>query len=128
MPRLNIKRGRPRKFKNGDLAYHERLGYCVIVDWIRQPTTTYYRVVRVLHPFNGAPYGEAVWIKGYTLRVPRLDGVSHGTARRNIAGIYAANQRLEERGCRCNCCVHEAIPKGQIRKDGSFKWEEVTDE
>lgn len=28
----------------------------------------------------------------------------------------------------CNCCVHEAIPKGQVRRDGTFKWEEVDDE
>lgn len=128
MPRLNTKRGRPRKFKKGDLVYHDRLSYCVIVDWIKQRTTSYYRVVRVIHPFNGAPYGEAIWIKGYALRVPVRNEVPHGTARRNIAGIYAANQRLEERGCLCNCCVHEAIPKGQIRRDGTFKWEEVDDD
>ena len=120
--------GRPRKFKKGDLAHHERLGYVVIVDYINEGHSVYYRVVRVQHPYNGAPYGEAIWIKSYKLRILEADEVPFGSTRRHIAGIYAANQRLGDRGCMCNCCVHEAIPKGQVRKDGSFKWEEVEDE
>lgn len=129
MPRhKGRKRGRPRKFKKGDVAHHDRLGWVVIVDYLNQGSAAYYRVVRVIHPFNGSPYGEAIWIRNYTLRVPSADERFYGGTRNSVAGIYAANRRLGERGCMCNCCVHEAIPKGQVRRDGTFKWEEVDDE
>lgn len=130
MPRAKSTPGRKRKFKNGDIAYHRDYGWGVIVDWISYGgTNTYYRFVRVLHPFNGAPYGEAVWTRPHFMRKPTEDESKWNRTRNSVRYIYALNQKLEERGCRCNCCVHESIPRGQIMSDGTYRWEkEVEDE
>jgi len=124
MPKAPKKKGRRRKFKNGDLAWHEKHGWVVIVDRVTYEgavTPPYYRVVRVLHPFNGAPYGEALWIKSPYLRKPTGD---EQRTRKKVLPIYNANNRMQDRGCRCNCCAHTAIPNNMIRKDGTFKWED----
>ncbi len=118
------------KFKIGDIAvwtkplalngastveYH----YAIIVDFKQDGFGRgYYRVVRTLHPVNGATYGEAVWVQPHYLSVGAFPN------RYKTALIYRANERMKERGCRCNCCPHEAIARSVIRDDGSFVWEE----
>ena len=121
------------KFKIGDMALWWKqmsldgsttdvLTHCVIVDFKQDGFGRgYYRVVRTLHPVNGAPYGEAVWVQPHDLVVTRHPN------RYKTALIYRANERMEERGCRCNCCPHEAIARSVINDDGTFKWEDIDD-
>jgi len=121
--------GRTRKFEIGDVAFWykpvegvpnvETMHYfCIIVEYKQDGRGKgRYRVIRTTHPENGATFGEPAWVNTYDIYP--LDVPNRQTA----VSIYKANQKLVERGCTCNCCAHEAIPKGQIRKDGTFRWE-----
>jgi len=122
---------RLRKFQMGDAATWlkpiagvpnvDTIKYfCIIVDYAQDGTGRgMYRVVRTLHPIAGATFGEPVWVGPHYL-LP-LDVPNRPTAVR----VYRANEKLLERGCSCMCCAHEAIPKGQIRADGTFRWDEI---
>jgi len=122
---------RKRKFKIGDVCFwtkhiagaHETTAishFGVIVDYRQDGTGRgMYCVVRVLHPVNGAPFGESVWVDSHNLLQTKYQ------ARKTVPSRYKANKRLVERGCECNCCAHEAIPLSEIRNDGSFRWEEL---
>ena len=109
--------GRSRKFELGDVAYYRSV-FVVIVDY-RQDTRGRgeYRVVRVQHPFNGSAYGDSVWIP------PHLLLKTDYNPRPNTVRVYRANLRMEHRGCACNCCPHEAIPRSDINADGTFVWD-----
>ena len=94
--------------------------FAIIVDYRQDGTGRgMYRVVRTLHPVSGATYVEPVWVGPHDL-VP-MDVPNRPTAVR----AYRANEKLAERGCSCECCAHEAIPKGQIMADGSFRRDET---
>lgn len=121
--------GRKRKFEEGSVVfgYKDIAGvdeltsmpfFGVVIDYkldIRGRGE--YGVVRVLHPVNGAPYGELFYMVPHHL-VPTVYPNRSTVARR-----YRANQRLIERECECNCCAHEAIPVSMITKKGTFSWE-----
>ena len=121
---------RLRKFKLGDLCLWnkpingvldiESMQYFgIVVDYTQDGTGRgRYRVIRTLHPISGATFGEPVWVDPHFL-IP-LDVPNRPTAVR----VYRANEKLIERGCTCMCCAHEAIPKGQIRADGTFRYEQ----
>lgn len=121
--------GRPRKFQTGDIALwvRPRDGFpelpveytaAVITDY-RQDTwgRGEYQVVRVAHPLNGQAYGDTVWVAAHLLLPLPY------TARLNTVRVVKANDRLVERGCACNCCPHEAIPREHINADGTFTWD-----
>ena len=122
-----------KKFKLGDIAVYLKpftflgvesrtLNYVIIVDFRQDGAGRgYYRVVRTLHPENGALYGETVWVQPHYL-TPLADSVNRYDS---AVRTYRANERMKLRGCRCQCCPHEAINKGSIREDGSFIWEEA---
>ncbi len=95
--------------------------FCIVVDYTQDGTGRgLYRIVRALHPENGASFGESVWVGPHYLTA--MDFPNRMTAVR----VYRANEKLIDRGCECNCCAHEAIPKGLIRKDGTFTWNDLT--
>ena len=120
---------RLRKFQLGDLCLWNKpiegvkgiasmQYFGIIVDYAQDGTGRgRYRVIRTLHPISGTTFGEPVWVDPHFL-IP-LDVPNRPTAVR----VYRANNKLEERGCTCMCCAHEAIPKGQIRADGTFRYE-----
>ncbi len=119
---------RQRKFGMGDVAYwrkpiegvdgREYMDYFAIIVDYRQDGAGrgMYRVVRTLHPVSGATFGEPVWAAPQTLDI--IDVPNRPRAVR----IYKANERLEERGCSCACCAHEAYPERGIRDDGTFRY------
>lgn len=123
--------GRKHKFRPGDGAWYEvRIEaddsgeatphewyrqYCYVVDWAVKNGRGHYRVVRMTGGHLGAtPWGRPIWMISYEL---------HPTGRwwHGLLMQYRANERLEERGCTCNCCVHEAIPRSTLNRDGTFK-------
>jgi hypothetical protein len=115
----------------GDVAYWDKpiegvVGipsmpyFCIIVDYKQDGTGRgMYRVVRTLHPVSGATFGEPVWVGPHYLTPMNVPNRLHAVR------VYRANEKLLERGCTCMCCPHEAIPKGQIRADGTFRWDEI---
>ncbi len=119
---------RLRKFQMGDVAYwvkpiegvpdiQSMKYFAIIVDYTQDGTGRgRYRVVRTLHPVSGATFGEPVWVDPQVLTP--LDVPNRPRAVR----IYKANERLEERGCSCACCAHEAYPEGGIRADGTLRY------
>ena len=120
---------RNRKFQLGDVAlWNKRVDgvpgipsmdyFAIVVDYTQDGTGRgRYRVVRTLHPVSGATFGEPAWTDPQHLLAMNVPN------RQTAVSIYRANEKLIERGCTCMCCAHEAIPKGQIRKDGTFRWE-----
>jgi len=119
---------RLRKFMLGDVALWDKpiegvegivamRYFAIIVDYAQDGTGRgTYRVVRTLHPVAGATFGEPVWVGPHNLTP--MDVPNRLTAVR----VYRANEKLIERGCSCVCCAHEALPKGLIRADGTFRW------
>ena len=122
---------RLRKFQLGDVALWDKpIGgvddfaidsmqyFCIIVDYAQDGTGRgMYRVVRTLHPVAGATFGEPVWVGPHNLTPMNVPN------RLTAVRVYRANEKLIERGCSCVCCAHEAIPKGLIRTDGTFRYE-----
>ena len=117
-----MKRGRKPKFQPGDVAAYPdgTTQHVAIVDWRSDSKGRgEYRIIRVTHPRNGHLYGDTTWVKSYLLHPMPF------TFKRAVA-VYRANEKLGtagERGCRCNCCPHTAIPLSDIRADGTYKWE-----
>ena len=44
-----------------------------------------------------------------------------GVIGKAIVSRVRKNKALGDRGCRCHCCIHVAIPPSQVNKDGTFK-------
>ena len=119
---------RARKFHEGDVAlwtkglagvegYEMMRYFAIIVDYRQDGTGRgMYRVVRTLHPVNGATFGEPTWV------APQLLAPMNAPNRPRAVRIYKANNRLEERGCACQCCTHESIPERSVRIDGTIDW------
>ncbi len=96
--------GRPRKFVMGQLAVKDGDQWCTVVDYKASPKDSYYRVIR------SVPLRKPLWVSSTTLAP--VDGMSIDTLR-----IYKANERLTDRDCTCNCCVHQAVPRRFWRED-----------
>lgn len=115
--------GRKHKFRPGDGCWWEvtdtenrpyrQYGY--VVDWAVKSGRGHYRVVRMTGGHLGAtPWGRPIWIISYELNPT-------GRWWLGLLRQFRANGRLVERGCSCNCCVHESIPRSVLSWDGSFK-------
>ena len=119
--------GRKPKLRPGQHADHKDLGLVVAVDYERDKwTVSRYRVIRLYSYMPYHRYGRAIWVRTHHLKA-RDDLIDAPTSLQ----VYRANKKLglaKDRGCSCNCCAHTAIPRGQIRTDGSFKWEQEDDE
>ena len=128
--------GRPRKFKDGDIAWYERVGYRpegepityrqygVVVGYNRNeqfPTFPgHYKIVRLTSDsWKGTTFGGTIWLQSNKLHRAAVKYRRPVVVRR-----YRNNQKIPDRGCYCNCCVHTAIPAGMVNNDGSFKWDE----
>ena len=117
---------RNRKFQMGDVAlwnkpiegvdgYIEMPYFAIIVDYTQDGTGRgRYRVIRTVHPVSGATFGEAVWTDPQHLTPMDVPN------RPRAVRIYKANEKLEERGCSCQCCAHESVPERSVRKDGQY--------
>jgi hypothetical protein len=119
---------RNRKFQLGDVALWtkpiaavkgiEAIDYfAIIVDYKQDGAGRgMYRVVRTVHPVSGATFGEPVWTAPQELTPMDVPN------RPRAVRIYKANERLQERGCSCSCCAHEAYPERGIRNDGTLRY------
>ncbi len=106
--------GRPRKFRIGavvdDVA---RKTLAAVVDYKITHTEREYRLV----PLNPSlqPSGRAYWQRSMWLDATEMKS-------RDARKIYKANTGpdLEERGCTCMCCVHEAMPLEDFNRWGEW--------
>ncbi len=119
---MKRKRGRPRKFHKKDVVWQKDVeSYGVVVDWKSDVSGHgYYRVVNIHRLNGGRMYGPPVWRQSWNLE---------GTGQKYKRGpvTYRKNQALADRGCSCNCCIHTAIPSGQMREDGTW-WEDAEED
>ena len=94
--------GRPRKFRVGAIVDDvARNTLAAVVDYKITHTEREYRVI----PLNPSlqPSGRAYWQRSMWLVATTMKS-------RDAVKTYKANSLLEERGCTCQCCVHEAMP------------------
>ena len=92
--------GRPRKFSNGEIVESYQGTLYVVVDYENIEDERRYRVIPL--DFRKRRRGDAVWIYSWVLK---STGEHSGTA---SIRTYRANEALIERGCSCQCCIHEA--------------------
>ena len=116
--------GRKHKFRPGDGCWwtafdsegvpYRQYGY--VVGWeMKSGSRGYYHVIRLTAGHFGArPYGRPVWIVSYNL-------TPTGKWWKGLMMQFRANRKLAERGCSCQCCVHEAIPRSVLKLDGTLK-------
>ena len=113
--------GRPRKFKLGEIIKYDK-GLGVVVAHRLRRTKSEYRIV----PVSGGRkrYGRAAWKNSAELKT---NGEHSATG---SLVTYRANRWLngelpEGRGCFCECCIHEAIPRKSFsRFTGAMKEED----
>lgn len=104
--------GRPRKFKLGVIVRDEDNQLYVIVDHQLRGTKSEYRCLPVNNRFER--FGGAVWIPSN-----EIWPIGKRSAKGSLV-TYRANEVLEDegdgRGCRCQCCVHVAMPRNVFNK------------
>ncbi len=114
------KRGRPRKFKLGEIVTSTLTqGLFVVVDHQLRGTKAEYRVV----PLSGGRqrYGRAAWVNTAFLQTAG-EYSSTGSLVTYRANEYLQAELPEGRGCACQCCIHEAQPRsGFSIHTGDFK-------
>lgn len=118
-----MKPGRKPKFKQGAIVtsvLHPGKMF-VTVDRRTRLAKAEYRCIPVSG--NRNRYGRAIWIQSHNLT---------GTGERSGTGsilTYRANENLdaelEGRGCKCQCCIHVAMPKsGFVVPTGRMKFDD----
>lgn len=117
------KRGRKRKFTNKDVVFQKVNGsYGVVVDYYQDDSGHgYYRVINITRLGGGKMYGPASWRQSW-----ELERTNEKYRRGPVT--YRKNAALDERNCSCNCCIHVAIPSGELREDGRYAWEHEVDD
>ena len=115
----------PRKFQIGDACLAPRRNEAgeyveaVVVDYFfdKKFDRGIYTVVR---RYGGQRlYGEDFQRYTYEL-IPLPDAPPNRKAR----SIVRNNRAIGDRGCSCNCCIHEAIRASDVRADGTYKWDD----
>lgn len=117
-----LKRGRPRKFRFGQLVRKKDDGriYAVVgygrVDHPHARESTHkYRTVEYRTAWR-MRIGRASWLWPYEMEAIESDAPAFGDDRQGRA-VYRANRRLggrRGRGCDCQCCAHIALPPGMV--------------
>lgn len=119
-------RGRPLKFKPGEIAHWKKKDtYVVVVDHMTSGKAArgLYRCVRLIQRYPHQRYGHALWVGSEALF--KVEGMPAANMTRRV---WAANQRLVDRGCPCNCCVHTKLTFSDVGKDGTLRWEKEDEE
>ena len=113
---------RPMKFEPGDVAHVDDGGWVVVVDY-KQDTKGRgeYRVIRLSNPLNGYLHGPPHYIKSYKLSQTAF-------VYKRAVSNYRNNEAIgttAERGCRCQCCIHTALPPSMVKADGTYVGDDI---
>lgn len=113
------KRGRPRKYRLGEIVQDKTEAPYVVVDHQVRAWKSEYRIIPLNNRYER--YGRAVWVESHL-----LDPVGKKSNKASVR-TYRANRMLEEeigRDCKCECCIHTAMDgtafnsmTGQILED-----------
>ncbi len=117
--------GRKPKFVPGEIVRIKEDGTMAVVVDYRQDKRQRgeYRVVRLIYRSQPIyPAGRAVWYKANL-----LDRTEDRAKADIVRSRYNANERIGERGCSCQCCIHEAYKPSDVRPDGTYVWEMMND-
>ena len=112
--------GRRRKFHIDEVARHRLLaGYGVVIAYRVKGAQSEYRVVRLDYQ-TGPAWGRPIWVAAEHL--DHLPGRTYWryTKRPKIRRVVRANEKLgdsTQRGCRCQCCPHTAIPRSVVAEE-----------
>ena len=114
--------GRTRKFQLGDIAKHKqpsewRQRRYVIVEYkVTGRGLDKDRRYRVI-PLNGQKRrrGDAMWLPSWQLEPT---GEHSGLA---SVKTYRANQSMPDRGCDCQCCIHDAYDPYEWTNHGRWR-------
>jgi len=111
--------GRKKKARLGDVVDYGP-GFAVVVGY-RQDTRGRgeYRLVRVNRAVAGQTYGHTFWMKSYLI-APTGSRYARAVQTVRLNDLLGKSR---ERGCSCQCCVHTAIARSQVKGDGTFAWE-----
>lgn len=112
--------GRNRKFALGDIVYRDHAyvpSFYVVVEYDDTPDARKYRVV----PLDSRKRrrGDAIWLESW-----KIEGTWEHSGTASIK-TYRANQALPDRGCNCECCVHEAYDMSHWDNTGGWRAPEV---
>ncbi len=83
----------------------------VVVDYRTKVKWGRYRVIRT-DSQGRYPRGEAIWVDSTNLE-------SQGRQSKRPGIVYRANQRLGDRGCACQCCLHVKGFESGVGRHGS---------
>ena len=93
--------------------------YAVVIDYRVKGAQSQYQVMRLDYA-TGPAWGRPVWVNAEELL--HLPGRSYWnpTLRPNVRRVVRANEKLgdsTQRGCRCECCPHTAIPRSVVAEE-----------
>ena len=112
--------GRRRKFHIDEVVYlHDLLAPAVVIDYRVKGAQSQYRVVRLDYS-TGPPWGRPIWINAEGLDHKNNRHYWNPTKRPNVRRVVRANEKLgdsTQRGCRCQCCPHTAIPRSVVAEE-----------
>ena len=114
-------RGRPRGFYNRDIIHYTDRLY-VVVDHRMRGAKSEYRLIPITPGHRRA--GAAIWAQSYKMtNTGRKSGT--GTVLTYRANTFLEEELPEGRGCKCQCCIHEAQPRRSLsRWTGDLKDDE----
>ena len=116
--------GRRRKFHIDEVV--ARAGFmagpsqhAVVIDYRVKGAQSEYRIVRLDYA-SGPAWGRPIWVGAELL--DHLQGRTYwrATKRPKIRRVVRANEKLgtsQQRGCRCECCPHTAIPRSVVAEE-----------
>lgn len=117
MPKLIAEKGyitgRNRKHELGDIVRRGERWLYVVVEYDDTPDARKYRVVPLDE--RKRRRGDAIWLESWKL-------IATGE-RSGLASIktYLSNKALPDRGCECECCVHEAYSLDEWTNQGKWR-------
>ena len=115
--------GRRRKFRIDEVVRrdfdHKRSQYAVVIAYRVKGAQSEYRIVRLDYQ-TGPAWGRPIWIAAELLfHLPGRTWLKVAF-RPNIRRVVVANERIgssTERGCRCQCCPHTAMPRNVVAQE-----------
>ena len=111
--------GRRRKFRIDEVIRPTPNSYAVVIDYRVKGAQSEYRIVRLDYQ-TGPAWGRPVWRAAEQLEhLP--DWVWWSVVSRpNIRRVVVANEKIGssfDRGCRCQCCPHTAVPRSVVAQE-----------
>ena len=93
--------------------------YCTIVGYRVKGAQSQYQVVRLDYA-TGPAWGRPIWVNAEELEHTVDRSWWNPIKRPKVRRVVRANENLgdsTQRGCRCQCCPHTAIPRSVVAEE-----------